>query len=223
MDHEIHQNQVTYELHANFRNHIGYLPPIRVIKKTFDPVEGKGKSVIDEGNCPLDGQFCEAESYFSYDDTANQDPPSPAAPRVMNNRELLLSLHQKVDCNHKWVKCQFSAIVKTLNETQNAVRKNHYYILEVFDRTWATLAHVKTQEELEELEFNQNFDWSWPPKKKFKPILVPDLEDSPFSLFRTTESDEEPEDTATGPRKKPLAKNPHASSSAKKYKVFMGL
>ncbi|KAI4994574.1 hypothetical protein ZWY2020_034215 [Hordeum vulgare] len=134
----------------------------------------------------------------------------------MTNRELLLSLHQKVDRNHKWVKRQFSAIVKTLNETQNAVRKNHYYLHEVFDSTWATLAHLKTQEELDELEFTQDFDWSWPAKKKFKPIPVPDLEDHSFSSFRTAESDEEPEDIATGPRKKPAAKNPHASSSAKK-------
>ncbi|KAI5007520.1 hypothetical protein ZWY2020_051977 [Hordeum vulgare] len=134
----------------------------------------------------------------------------------MTNRELLLSLHQMVDRNHKWVKRQFSAIVKTLNETQNAVKKNHYYLHEVFDRTSATLAHLKTQEELDELEFTQDIDWSWPPKKKFKPIPVLDLEDSSFSSFHTSEYDEEPEDTATGPRKKPVAKNSHASSSTKK-------
>ena len=106
----------------------------------------------------------------------------------MTNRELLLSLHQKVDRNHKWVKLQFGAIVKTLNETQNAVKINHHYLHEVFDRTWATLAHLKTPKELEELEFTLDFDWSWPAKKKFRPIPVPDLEDSSFSSFRTTES-----------------------------------
>ena len=96
----------------------------------------------------------------------------------MTNRELLLGLHQKVDRNHKWVKRQFGAIVKTLNETRNAVKKNHYYLVEVFDSTWATLVHLKTPEELEEMEFTQDSDWSWPPKNKFKPISVPDLEDS---------------------------------------------
>ncbi|KAI5015336.1 hypothetical protein ZWY2020_056726 [Hordeum vulgare] len=134
----------------------------------------------------------------------------------MTNTELLLSLHQKVDRNHKWVKRGFGAIVKTLNEAQNAVKKNHYYLLEVFDRTWATLAHLKTSEELEELEFTQDFEWSWPPKKKLKPIPVLDLEDSSFSSFRTAESDEEREDTATGPRKKLVSKNPHTSTSTKK-------
>ncbi|KAI4987686.1 hypothetical protein ZWY2020_028444 [Hordeum vulgare] len=41
--------------HADFNNHIGYMPPLRVNKKTFETVEGKGKSVIDEGSRPLDG------------------------------------------------------------------------------------------------------------------------------------------------------------------------
>ncbi|KAI5000978.1 hypothetical protein ZWY2020_010937 [Hordeum vulgare] len=201
--------------HANFNNHIGYMPPIRVNKKTFEPVEGKGKSVIDEGGQPLDGQFREPDAYSSRDDTEAQ-PPSPVAPRVMNTRELLLSLHQKVDRNHKCVKRQFGAIVKTLNETQNAVKLNHHYLHEVFDRTWATQAHLKTPAELQELEFTQDFDSSWPPKKKFRPIPVPDLEDSSFSSFRTSKSDEEQQDTTTSPRRKPAPKNPHVSSSTAK-------
>ncbi|KAI4977976.1 hypothetical protein ZWY2020_014530 [Hordeum vulgare] len=101
---------------ADCNNHVGYMPPIRVNKKTFEPVEGKGKSVIDEGSRPLDGQFREPEPYSSWGDTETH-PPSPVAPRVLNTRELLLSLHQKVDRNHKWVKRQFGAIVKTLTET----------------------------------------------------------------------------------------------------------
>ncbi|KAI5005669.1 hypothetical protein ZWY2020_032912 [Hordeum vulgare] len=168
--------------HADFQNHVGYMPPIRVNKKTFEPVEGKGKSVIDEGRRPLDGQFREPEAYSSWDDTETH-PTSPVPPCVMNTRELLLSLHQKVDLNHKWVKHQFGAIVKTLTETQNCVKLNHHYLHEVFDRTWATLAHLKTQTELEEMDFERDFDWSWPPKKKFRPFSS-DLEDSSFSSFR---------------------------------------
>jgi len=201
--------------HADFQNHVGYMPPIRVNKKTFEPIEGKGKSVIDEGSRPLDGQFREPEAYSSWDDTETR-PAAPVPPRVLNTRELLLSLHQKVDHNHKWVKRQFGAIVKTLTETQNSVKLNHHYLHEVFDRTWATLAHLKTQTELEEMNFEQDFDWSWPPKKKFRPIPVPDLEDSSFSSFRTAESDEEQLDTATGPRKKTTPKKRQGSSSTAK-------
>ncbi|KAI5008269.1 hypothetical protein ZWY2020_009317 [Hordeum vulgare] len=201
--------------HADFNNHLGYMSPIRVNKKTFEPVEGKGKSVIDEGHRPLVGQFRETEAYSSWNDTETH-PQSPVAPLVLNTRELVLSLHQKVDHNHKWVICQFGAIVKTLTETQNSVKLNHHYLHEVFDRTWDTLAHLKTQTELEQLEFERHFDWSWPPKKKFRRILVPDLEDSSFSSFLTAESDEEQHDTATGRRKKTTPKKHHASSSTAK-------
>ncbi|KAI4999252.1 hypothetical protein ZWY2020_003841 [Hordeum vulgare] len=60
--------------HADFNNHIGYMPPLRFNKKTFEPVEGKGKSVIDEGSRPLDGQFREPEAYSSWDDTETHSP-----------------------------------------------------------------------------------------------------------------------------------------------------
>ena len=63
-----------------------------------------------------------------------------------------------MDHNHKWVKREFGAIVKTLTDTQNSVKRNYHYLHEVFDRTWATLAHLKTQTELEEMDFERDFD-----------------------------------------------------------------
>ncbi|KAI4984013.1 hypothetical protein ZWY2020_040866 [Hordeum vulgare] len=49
------RTRTSINFHADFQNHVGYMPPIQVNKKTFEPIEGKGKSVIDEGNRPLDG------------------------------------------------------------------------------------------------------------------------------------------------------------------------
>ena len=40
----------------------------------------------------------------------------------------------------------------------------------IFDRSWAILLHLKTDEELVEMEFQQNFDWSYLPNKKFKKV-----------------------------------------------------
>ncbi|KAI5007511.1 hypothetical protein ZWY2020_051968 [Hordeum vulgare] len=114
----------------------------------------------------------------------------------MTDHELLLSLHQKVECNHKWVKRQVGEIVKDLNATRNAVKKNNYYLHEIFDHTWAILSHLKTPEELTEMEFQQDFDWSWPPKKKFKKILVPQLVASSFSSTRITNEAEGIDNTA---------------------------
>ncbi|KAI5006621.1 hypothetical protein ZWY2020_033864 [Hordeum vulgare] len=197
--------------HADFQNHVGYMPPIRVNKNTFEPIEGKGKSVIDEGSRPLDGQFKEPDAYSSWDDTETR-PPSPVPPRA-NHERTSSRLHRRWitttnGSNALWCHCE------NPHETR-AVKLNHHYLHEVLIAL-ATLAHLKTQTELEELNFEQDFDWSWPPKKKFRPIPVPDLEDSSFSSFRTAESDEEQLDTATGPRKNTTPKKRQGSSSTAK-------
>ena len=61
---------------------------------------------------------------------------------MMTDRELLLSRHQKVDRNHKWVKHQFGAVLHNMTATYNSVKKNYYYLNEVFDHTWAVLTHL---------------------------------------------------------------------------------
>ena len=90
----------------------------------------------------MDGQFRKAASYSTNDDYATHDSanvpkstPQATAPRVMTDRELLLSLHQKVDRNHKWVKRQFGSLLHNMTATHNAVKKNHYYLHQVFGRT----------------------------------------------------------------------------------------
>ena len=121
---------------ADCQNHLNHLPPLDVHKRTISSVDEKGKTaVIDEGTRPLDGQFHKAASYSTNDDSATQDSaakatkqnPQATAPRVMTDRVLLLSLHQKVDRNHKWVKCQFGSILQNMIVTQNTMKKNHYY------------------------------------------------------------------------------------------------
>ena len=90
---------------ADFQNHLSYLPPIEVLKRTISSAHEKCKAtVIDEGTCPLDGQFRKAASYSTNDDSATHDTsanaskqnPQAIAPRVMTGRELFLSFHQKV-------------------------------------------------------------------------------------------------------------------------------
>ena len=112
--------------------------------------------IFDEGIRPLDVQFRKDASYSTNDDSATHDSttnaskknPQGTAPRVMTDRELLLSLHQKVDRNHKWVKRQFDSILQNMTITQNSVKKNHYYLHEVFNRTWAVLSHLYGEEDL---------------------------------------------------------------------------
>ena len=76
----------------------------------------------------------------------------------MTDRELLLSLHQKVDRNHKWIKRQFGSILYNMTSTHNAVKKNQYYLHETFNRTWAVLSHVYSVEDLKRMGLKEEFD-----------------------------------------------------------------
>ena len=78
----------------------------------------------------------------------------------MTDRELLLGLRQKVDRNHKWVKRQFGSILHNMTATHNSVKKNHYYLHEVLNRTCAVLSHLYGEEDLNQMGFKQDFDWS---------------------------------------------------------------
>jgi hypothetical protein len=192
---------------ADGQNHLSFLPEVEILQSTISSVPGKGKTPVDEGNRPLDGQFRQPISSSTADDTASQNTAakasrpssSPEAPRVMTDHELLISLHQKVDRNHNWVKRQLAAILTNMTVAQNSVRKNHYYAHKIFDRRWAILSHLKTPEELVEMEFKQDFDWANPPKKKFKKVQVPSMVPSSVSSSRATDENEDVEDTAAGP------------------------
>ena len=83
--------------------------------------------------------------------------------------------------------------------TQNTVKKNHYYWHEVFDRTWDVLSHLYGDEDLKQVGFQQNFDWSQQPSKKFKKVKVPQLVVSSYSSTRETDEAEDLDDTAAGP------------------------
>ena len=81
----------------------------------------------------------------------------------------------------------------------NAVKKNHYYLHEVFDRTWAILSHLYGEEDLKQMGFKEDFDWSAPPPKKLKKVKVPPLVASSYSSSRDTDEFEDLDDTAACP------------------------
>ena len=117
----------------------------------------------------------------------------------MTDCELLSSLHQDIDMNHDWAKHQLATIHANMTVTHNSVCKNHYYAYEIFDRKWAILSHLKTDEELVKMEFQRDFDWSMPPKNKFKKVQVPPPIPSSVSPSRSTDKNQDVEDTVAGP------------------------
>ena len=86
-----------------------------------------------------------------------------------------------------------------MTATHNAVKKNHYYLHEVFGRTWAVLSHLYGEEDLKQMGLKEHFDRSAPALKKFKKVKVPSLVDSSYYSSRDTDEYEDLDDTAVGP------------------------
>ena len=79
------------------------------------------------------------------------------------------------------------------------MKKSHYYLHQVFDRTWAILSHLYGEEDLNKMGLKKDFDWSAPPPKKYKKVKVPPLLSSFYSSSRDTGEHEDLDDTAAGP------------------------
>ena len=86
-----------------------------------------------------------------------------------------------------------------MTATYNSVKKNHYYLNKVFDRTWAILSHLYGDEELKQMGFQQDFGQSKTPAKKFKKVEVPPLVPSSYSSSHDTDENEDLDDTVAGP------------------------
>jgi hypothetical protein len=83
--------------------------------------------------------------------------------------------------------------------TQNTVKKNHYYPHEVFDCICAVLSHLYGDEDLKQMGFKQDFDWSQPASKKFKKVKFPHVVASSYSSSHEADEAEDLNDTAAGP------------------------
>ena len=93
------------------------------------------------------------------------------------------------------------------------MKKNHYYLNEVFDRTWVVLTHFYGDEDLKQMGFKQYFGWAKPPPKKFKKVEVPSLVPSSYSSSRDTDEHEDLDDTTAGPTSTTDPNNTGAPSS----------
>ena len=88
---------------------------------------------------------------------------------------------------------------KTKAAEHAAVKKNHYYLHQVFSRNWAILSHLYGEDDLKKMGLKEDFDWSAPPPKKLKRVKVPSLVASSYCSSRDTNENEDLDDTAAGP------------------------
>jgi hypothetical protein len=201
------RSRTSIDYEADKQNHLSFVPPMEVLQSTISSVPGKCKSVVVEGVRSLTGQIHQPVASQTTDDSAShgtnahasEQIPKAEAPRMMTNRELLISLHQKVDRNHDWVKCQLASIVEGMTVAHNTVHKNTYYSHEIYRRTWAILSTMKTEEELTVMNIHEHYDWAEQKHKRFKPVPVPQMVPSSESPSRLLDEFEDVEDIAAGP------------------------
>ena len=86
-----------------------------------------------------------------------------------------------------------------MTATHNAVKKNHYYLHETFNRIWAVRSHIYSAKDLKKMGLKEDFDWSAAPPKKYKKVKVPSLVPSSCSSSRDIDKYEDLDDTAAGP------------------------
>lgn len=73
----------------------------------------------------------------------------------MVDRELLISLHQKVDRNHDWSKRQIGDILNYMAHLRTAQKKIHQYTHHTYQRLDALLTEVIVTEDLAKLGLKQ--------------------------------------------------------------------
>jgi hypothetical protein len=116
----------------------------------------------------------------------------------MTDRELLISLHQKVDRNHDWVKRQFSKILSYMAQTHSSVKKVHQYAHHTYQHLDALMKEVITPEDLANLNLQQPPIPAIRPPRQFRRCTTPPPAMDSYSSNQEMTA-EEAEDTAACP------------------------
>ena len=132
--------------------------------------------------------------------------------RVLNDRELLVALHQKQDRHHDWLKRQMKSLLVEVNRIRNLATKNAFIAHETCRRTWKGLTMMCSEDDLQEDGFTERFKFDSTPPRRAVLLGTPSLEDSEFSSSAAivTARIIEEEDDATSP---PPASAPPSSSA----------
>ena len=69
---------------------------------------------------------------------------------VLNDRELLISLHQKQDKHHDWLKRQMRSLLVDVNCIRNLATKNAFVTHETCQRSWKSLTLLSSKDDLQQ-------------------------------------------------------------------------
>ena len=121
--------------------------------------------------------------------------------RILNDRELLLALHQKQDKHHFWLKRQMQSLLVDVNRIRNLATKNAFVAHETCRRSWKSLTLLSAEADLQDDGFNERFQFDSTPPRTAVLRRTPSLEDSDYSSSAATVNSRviDDEDDATSP------------------------
>lgn len=121
--------------------------------------------------------------------------------RVLNDRELLVTLHQKQDKHHYWLKRQMQSLLVDVNRIRNLATKNAFVSHETCRRSWKSLTLLIAEADLQDNGFTERFKFDSTPPRTAVLRRNPSLEDSYYSSSAATVNARviDDEDDATSP------------------------
>lgn len=102
-------------------------------------------------------------------------------PRVLNDRELLVALHQKQDKHHDWLKRQMKSIMVDVNRICNLATKKSFVAHEACLRSWKSLTLLCAEDDLRADGFTKHFKFDSRPPQNASWRRTPSIEDSEYS------------------------------------------
>ena len=136
----------------------------------------KGKGLFYEEILPtnsLGGNIRHPQSRTTDETRTHASTEDTTQARVMTDRELLISLHQKVDRNHDWVKRQFSEILSYMAHTHSSVKKVHQYAHHTYQHLDALMREVLTPADIAKLGLEKPQLPAIRPPKQFRRCTTP--------------------------------------------------
>ena len=105
---------------------------------------------------------------------------------VLNDRDLLVALHQKQDKHHDWLKRQMHSLLVDVNHIRNLATKNLFVAHEACRRSWKSLTLLCFGDDLCEDGFIESFKFDSRPPQNASWRRTPSIEDSEHSSLAAT-------------------------------------
>ena len=121
--------------------------------------------------------------------------------RVLNDRELLVALHQNQHKHHFRLKRQMQSLLVDVNRIRNLATKNAFVAHETCRQSWKSLTLLSAEADLQDDGFTERFKFDSTPPRTDVLRRTPSLEDSDYSSSVATMNARviNDEDDATSP------------------------